>query len=341
MASFFARLGLAAVCLAGLVAGARAQSAEGFYKGKQITLLVYSGPGSPYEVYARLLAKYLPEHLPGHPSILVQFMPGAGGLKQVDYMNRIAARDGTVIGTIGRGLPFEPMIGKQEVEWDPLQFSWLGSMNSEASLAMSWNTSPVKTLDDLKKTELLVPGTGAGADSEIIPRAINTLAGTKFKIISGYKDTNEAALAMERGELSGIAYWAVSALMVVHPDWIRDRKINVLFQTGTTDISFLPGLPKIADSVVDPSDRKALDFLLAREIIGRPFLAPPGLPADRVKALRDAFNAVMREPGLQKDAEMARIGVDLVTGEQVDTLLKSAANSPPEVIARVKEALGR
>ncbi|MDT2023212.1 hypothetical protein [Methylocella sp. CPCC 101449] len=320
---------------------ARAQSVESFYKNKQLTILVYAGAGSPYDVYARLLAKYLPEYLPGKPAIIIQYMVGAGGLKVVDYMNRIAPRDGSLIGTIGRGLPFEPMLGARDVNWDPLQFTWIGSMNSEASLAMAWNTAPVKTLDDLKKTELIVPGTGVGADSEIIPRAINTLAGTKFKIISGYKDTNAAALAMESGELAGIAYWAVSALMVVHPDWVRDKKINILFQTGKTDISFLPGLPKIRDSVTDPIDKKALDFLLAREIIGRPFVAPPGLPADRVKALRQAFVDSMRDPELKKDAERARMGIDLVTGEEVDALLKDAANSPPDVLDRVKQALGR
>jgi hypothetical protein len=311
----FRRLaGMAFFAVAGLGV-ARAQSIENFYKNKQLTMIVYAGAGSPYDVYARLLAKYLPEYLPGKPGIIIQYMVGAGGLKAVDYMNR--------------------------VNWDPLQFTWIGSMNSEASLAMSWNTSAVKTLDDLKKMELMVPGTGVGADSEIIPRAINTLAGTKFKIISGYKDTNAAALAMESGEIGGISYWAISSLMVVHPDWVRDKKINILFQTGSTDISFLPGLPKIRDSITDPIDRKALDFLLAREVIGRPFVAPPGLPADRTKALRDAFAASMGDPELKKDAERARMGIDLVTGEQIDALLKDAANSPPEVLERVKQALGR
>jgi tripartite-type tricarboxylate transporter receptor subunit TctC len=337
----FRRLAAMAFFVVAGMGAARAQSIENFYKNKQLTMIVYAGAGSPYDVYARLLAKYLPEYLPGKPGIIIQYMVGAGGLKAVDYMNRIAPRDGSLIGTIGRGLPFEPMLGAHDVNWDPLQFTWIGSMNSEASLAMSWNTSLVKTLDDLKKMELMVPGTGVGADSEIIPRAINTLAGTRFKIISGYKDTNAAALAMESGEIAGISYWAISSLMVVHPDWVRDKKINILFQTGSTDISFLPGLPKIRDSITDPIDRKALDFLLAREIIGRPFVAPPGLPADRTKALRDAFAASMNDPELKKDAARARMGIDLVTGEQIDALLKDAASSPPEVLERVKQALGR
>jgi tripartite-type tricarboxylate transporter receptor subunit TctC len=262
-------------------------------------------------------------------------------LKLVDYMNRIAPRDGSVIGTIGRGLPFEPMLGKQEVDWDPQAFTWLGSMNREVSLAIAWHTAPVKTLDDLKNQELLVPGTGAGADSEIIPRAINNLVGTKFKIIAGYKDTSEAALQMQTGELQGIAYWSLTSILAPHPDWFRDRQINALFQTGTKDIDFLPGLPRIRDVVTDPVDKKALEFLLAREVIGRPFVAPPGLPAERTRALRAAFAASIKDPRLVKDAQTARMDADLVTGEEVEALLREAANSEPAVLARVKKALDR
>jgi tripartite-type tricarboxylate transporter receptor subunit TctC len=340
MSILFRRAAYAAAVLAMGVGFAQAQSDE-FYKGKQLNLLVYSGPGSAYDNYARLLARYLPEHLPGKPTIVVQNMQGAGGLKLVDYMNRIAPRDGSVIGTIGRGLPFEPMLGKQEVDWDPQAFTWLGSMNREVSLAIAWHTAPVKTLDDLKNQELLVPGTGAGADSEIIPRAINNLVGTKFKIIAGYKDTSEAALQMQTGELQGIAYWSLTSILAPHPDWFRDRQINALFQTGTKDIDFLPGLPRIRDVVTDPVDKKALEFLLAREVIGRPFVAPPGLPAERTRALRAAFAASIKDPRLVKDAQTARMDADLVTGEEVEALLREAANSEPAVLARVKKALDR
>lgn len=329
----------AGLCLA--AGPAPAQAPEPFYKGRQITLLVFSGAGSTYDTYARLLARHMGNHIPGKPSFVIQYIVGAGGLKTVDYLNRIAPRDGTVFGTIGRGLAFEPMLGKNEVNFDPLKFTWIGSMNREASLALSWGSSPVKTLEDLRAMELLVPGTGAGADSEILPRAFNNLAGTRFRVISGYRDTSEASLQLETGELQGIAYWSWSAIMTARPDWVRDRKVNLLFHTGVGDIAAAPGVPRIRDRVADPIDRKALEFLLAREILGRPFLAPPGLPAERAETLRAAFNAALRDPAFLLDAERGNIETDVVTAGEVEAVLRDAANAPPAVLSRVKKILDR
>jgi tripartite-type tricarboxylate transporter receptor subunit TctC len=337
-----ARLALASALL--LVGGARfagAQTIEQFYKGRQVTLIVFSGPGSTYDVYARLLARHLGDHIPGKPVFVVQNLLGAGGLKAIDYLNKIAPRDGSVIGTIGRGLPFEPMLGKNEVRFDPLAFTWLGSMNRETTLAMSWHTAKVKTFADLKQHELLVPGTGAGADSEIIPLAVNNLAGTRFKIIGGYRDTSEGALAMERGELDGLAYWSWSAIMAAHPDWLRDRKVNLLFHTGVAAIAGAPEVPSIRNLVENPTDKRALELLLAREILGRPFLAPPMLPADRAAALRAGFAASLQDPEFRKDAERARLDTDLVTADEVDAVIRNAAAAPLEVIERLKQVLDR
>jgi tripartite-type tricarboxylate transporter receptor subunit TctC len=320
---------------------AHAQTPEQFYKGRQLTMIVYSGSGSAYDVYARLLVRHLGNHIPGKPTFVVQNMQGAGGLKAVEYLYKFAAKDGTVMGTIGRGLAFEPMLGRNEVRFDPLQFTWLGSMNREATLAMAWHSAKVKTFEDLKRTELLVPGTGAGADSEIIPRAFNNLAGTKFKIIAGYRDTSEGALAMERGELDGLAYWSWSAIMAAHPDWIQDKKVNLLFHTGVRPILTVPDVPRIRDLVQIPTDKKALEFLLAREVLGRPFLAPPALPPDRAAVLRAAFAKTLRDPQFLQDAARSKLDTDLVTAEEVDTVLKDAADAPIDVIDRVKQALDR
>src|SRR5688572_9350882 len=228
-----------AVLAAGLVllpgaTVAHAQSVEEFYKGRQITMIVYSPAGSAYDIYARTLIRHMGKHIPGNPTFIVQYVVGAGGLKAIETLYRIAPKDGSVMGTVGRGLPFEPFLGRNELKYDPLRLTWIGSMNREATLAMSWHTvAKVKTYEDLTKNELLVPGTGAGADSEIIPLAFNSLAGTKFKIISGYRNTTEAALAMERGELEGLAYWSWSALKSIHPNWVPEKKVNLLFHTGT------------------------------------------------------------------------------------------------------------
>ena len=331
----------ATVSLVVYATAAQTQTPEQFYKGRQLTMVVYSGPASAYDVYARLLVRHMGNHIPGKPTFIVQNMQGAGGLKAIEYLYRIAPKDGSVMGTIGRGLAFEPVLGKNEIKYDPLQFTWLGSMNREATLAMSWHTSKVKTYEDLKNTELLVPGTGAGADSEIIPLAFNSLAGTKFKIIAGYKDTTDGALAMERGELDGLAYWSWSAVMSAHPDWVPTKKVNVLFHTGTQPIPEIRDAPLIRNLVTNPIDKKALDFMLAREILGRPFLAPPGLPPDRAAVLRAAFAATLRDPEFLKEAERSKLETNLVPAEEVETVLKEATNAPADVINRVKQALER
>ena len=320
---------------------AQAQTPAEFYKGKQIQMMVYSGAGSTYDTYARLLARHMNRFIPGSPNIIVQNMLGAGGLKLVDYLNRIAPKDGTVFGTVSRGNPFDPIMGKKDIDFDPLKLTWIGSMNREIAVALSWGPSPVKTFEDLRKTELLVPGTGAGADSEIIPRAYNNLAGTKVKIVSGYRDTAEATLQLETGELQGVAYWSLSAIQSLKPDWIPTRKINILFHTGATESPDLPGVPRIRTLIKDETDRKALEFLLAREVMGRPFVAPPGIPADRAKVLRDAFNATMTDPEFLKDAARGNVEVNLVTAEEVNTLLKEAAALPSAVIERARQVLDR
>jgi hypothetical protein len=246
----------AALLLAAGATVTNAQTTEEFYRGRQLTMVVFSGSASAYDVYARLLVRHLGNHIPGKPTFIVQNMQGAGGLKAIEYLYKIAPQDGSVMGTIGRGLAFEPMLGRNELKYDPLAFTWLGSMNREATLAMSWHTSKVKTYEDLTRTELLVPGTGAGADSEIIPRAFNNLAGTKFKIVAGYKDTTEGALAMERGELDGLAYWSWSAVAAARPDWLPQKKVNFLFHTGLTPIPALPDVPLIRNLVKNPTDKR-------------------------------------------------------------------------------------
>jgi tripartite-type tricarboxylate transporter receptor subunit TctC len=331
----------AALLLASGATVACAQTPEQFYNGRQLTMVVYTGAGSAYDIYARLLVRHLGNHIPGKPTFIVQNMVGAGGLKAIEYLYRIAPKDGSVIGTVGRGLPFEPMLGKNEIRFDPLAFTWLGSMNREVTLAMAWHTAKVKTFEDLKANELLVPGTGAGADSEIMPLAFNSLAGTRFKIVSGYRNTTEAALAMERGELDGLAYWSWSAIIAAHPHWVREKKVNLLLHTGVGPIPAAPDVPGIRQLVENAIDKKALELLLAREVLGRPFLAPPMLPPERAAVLRSAFAATLRDPEFRKDAERSRLEFDLVTGEEVDTVLKDAAAAPTAVIDRLKQALNR
>ena len=313
---------------------AQAQNAdELFFKRQPLSLISYS-PGVS-DLYARLLARHMGRFIPGNPNIVVQGMPGAGGLKAIEYLYNIAPKDGSVICTIGSGLPFEPILGRSELKFDPNRLTWLGSMSRSVSIGMSWHTSAVKTLDDLMQHELMIPGTGVGADSQLVPSAINQLTGTKFKIIPGYPNILQAALAMESGEVEGMGYWTWSSMMSAHPTWITERKVNILYHTGTEPQKELPGVPKIRDRGRTPVDAEALDFVLAREIIGRPFVAPPDLPPARAKILREAFAATLRDAEFLKDADKSRLDISLVDSDEATALLRKASSASPEVLRRV------
>lgn len=312
-----------------------------FYKGKQINVIIFQGPGTTYDVYARLLARHMGRFIPGNPTLIPQNMIGAGGLKATEYLYGIAPKDGSVIGEISPGNSFEPLLGGAKANFDPLKFTWLGSMDRNVSVAVSWYTQPFKTIDDIRTHEMITPGTGAGADSEIIPVALNTLVGTKFKIIPGYPGIANAALAMERGEIQGIGYWAWTGVKSSHGDWLRNHKLNIIYHTGLKDYAELPGVPKIRDYAKSEVDYKALDLLLAREILGRPFLAPPAIPADRAQALRTAFTKTLEDKNLLADAKKVKADIDLVTSGEVEALLKQIFAYPPDVIVRAKQALKR
>ena len=308
-------------------------SDEDFYRRQTISILSYS-PGVS-ELYARLLARHMGRFIPGSPHIIVQGMPGAGGLKAIDYLYNIAPKDGSVICTMGSGLPFEPMLGRSDLKFDPLKLTWLGSMSRSVSVAVSWHSSRVKTFDDLLAHELIIPGTGVAADTQLVPTAIHHLTGARFKLIPGYPNILEAALAMEKGEVEGMGYWTLGSIRSAHPDWIRDRKINFLYHTGTEPMPELPGVPMIRTRARNEVDAQALEFLLAREVIGRPFAAPPAIPPSRAKILRDAFMATLKDPEFLKEAEKSQFDISPVSGAEADALLKKASAASPEVIRRV------
>ncbi len=312
---------------------AQMESVDSFYRRRQLTIISYS-PGVS-ENYARLLARHMGRHMPGEPTFIVSGMPGAGGMKAADYLNTVAPRDGTVICSIGPGVPFEPMLGRSPVKFDPLALSWIGSISSSTAIAMSWHTSKIRTLDDLLRNELVVPGTGAGADTQIVPAAMNNLVGTRFRIIPGYQNILQAALAMERGEVDGMGYWTLSSMQAAQPNWLPEKKVNVLFHTANKQPDALPGVPMIRERARNSVDAQALDFILARELISRLFVGPPGVAPERNAALRGAFAATMRDADFLAEAAKMRLEIDPLTGEQVVDVLRKAAASPPEVLERV------
>jgi tripartite-type tricarboxylate transporter receptor subunit TctC len=327
--------------LASTTVQAQSDAVAKFYQGKSLNVIIFQGPGTTYDVYARLLTRHMGRFIPGNPTLIPQNMIGAGGLKATEYLYGIAPKDGSVFGEISPGNAFDPLLGGSKVEFDPLKFTWLGSMARNVSVGVSWHTQPFKTVDDVKAREMISPGTGAGADSEIIPIALNTLVGTRFKVIPGYPGIANAALSMERGELDGIAYWAWTGVKSSHPDWVRDHKLNIIYHTGTKNPPDLPNVPKIRDYAKSEIDHEALDLLLARETLGRPFLAPPALPADRSQTLRAAFAKTLADKDFLGDAAKVQADIDLVSADEVTSLLKQIFAYRPEVIERAKDALKR
>jgi tripartite-type tricarboxylate transporter receptor subunit TctC len=313
--------------------------ADDFYKDRSINVVIATNPGSGYDIYARLLITHMGKHIPGSPSLIPRNMIGAGGLRAAEYVYRVAPKDGTTIATVSRGLPFDNVLGRTDINIDPLKLTWLGSMNREISVAFSSSRSGVKDFSDLKRTELLTPGTGAGADSEIMPIAFNNLAGTKFKIVKGYKGTAEAALAVERGELDGIAYWSFGALKTIHAHWVQQKSINILFHTASGKFDALPDTPSILDLIEDETDRSALKFILAREALGRPFFTSPEIPAGQRAILRTAFSDTMNDQKLISEARERQLDIELVTGEQLEEILKQTNLVSNAVLDRVRQAL--
>lgn len=324
------------------VASAGAESLEEAYAGKQVSMIIYTTAGGTYDLYARLLSRHMPNHLPGKPKFVPKNMTGAGGITAARYIYSSAPKDGLTLGTIGRGLPFEPLLGgSKALDFDPLKFTWIGSMNKESSVAISWHTSPVKTARDLFSKELLIAGTSAGSDSQIIPEALNGVLGTKFKIISGYKDMQTATLAIERGEVQGVGYWGWVSLKSEKGDWVREKKVNLLFQTALQPHPELPNVPLATSLARDEQEARCLELLLARDVLGRPFVAPPDMPADRTKALRTAFDATLVDPELLAEAKKLNVEINPANAAEVEALLNRVMAFPADVVERTRKAMGR
>jgi tripartite-type tricarboxylate transporter receptor subunit TctC len=323
------------LCLFALPASAQPSVAD-FYKGKQVTILVGFTPGGSSSLYAQALARHMGRYLPGAPNFVVQHAPGAGGLVAANTIYNTAPRDGTIFAITGRAVAIEPLLGNKNAKFDAQKLNWIGTANVEYTTCISWHTAPVKTLQDAMTTELVVGGTGADATEVVFPKAANKMVGTKFKIVLGYHGSTEIMLAMERGELQGFCGIGWTFVKLRKGDWLRDRKINLLFQMSLEKHPDIPQVPALIDQAKTPEDRKVFEFLFAPQEMGRPFFAPPGVPPERVKALRDAFEKTLKDPQFLAEAEKMGIEVQHVGGEAIHTLLDRVYASPPEVIARAK-----
>lgn len=336
------RLGAAvilnAVCLL-WPSDAFSQSVESFYKSRPLNLLSASGPGGGYDVYARVMARHLPKHLAGHPSIIVKNMEGAGGLKATNYLANVAERDGSVILATYNTLSLQPLIDATGVQYDPRELNWIGSIGKQQNICTTWKThSEVKTLEDAMRKEVVVASTGPSNNNSTVPIVLNSLAKTKFKIIYGYT-TGTMRLAMESGEVEGICGLAYSTLMASDPAWILEKKVNILTQFAKVKMAALPDVPLASEFIKDPRDRMVYDVLTIPQEMGRPIVAPQRVPVERVAALRAAFNDTMKDPEFLSDAERSQLIVEPLTGQEMNAYIKEIYATPPEVLKRAANLL--
>jgi tripartite-type tricarboxylate transporter receptor subunit TctC len=328
------------VALALAPATVRADSVSDFYKGRQMTMILSADAGGGYASYANAFAPYLAAHIPGKPRIVVQYMPGAGGLRAMNYLYSAAPKDGSVVALVHSSVPFAPLYGLNQAKFDPRKINWIGSINATSGICVAWQTSNIKTWNDLFDKQFLVGSSGAGSQMETIPAMLNKLFGTKIKVISGYRGGNEVYLAMERGEVAGRCGGLISSINSTRPDWFAQKKVSVPVQIALERDPQFPDSPAVIEFAKDARTKQILQLVLAPMAMDRPILAPPGVPADRVAALKAAFHAAMADPAFLADAKKPRIEVKEVSGEKVAQLLATAFGMPPDVVKAANEAMG-
>jgi len=309
--------------------------AEDFYAGKQITFIVGAGPGGGYDLQARVVARHLGKHIPGNPAVIVQNVPSR--IAAANNMFSTVAKDGTVIALLQRGVLLAKLIYPSGVRYDIEKFHWLGSLNSETAVSLAWHTAPVKTTKDLFDKELIVGGI-TGVDPETTPRLYNSLIGTKFKVVTGYNSTAAIALAVERGEVQGIADWSWSSLKAVRPQWLKDKQATMLLQGALKNEPELGSLPNALDFIRNDADRKVMELHFSQKTAARPLVTPPEVPAERVALLRQAFEALARDQEFLAEMDKAKMEFDFVPGPAIDKIVAEIAATPLDVAERYAKA---
>jgi tripartite-type tricarboxylate transporter receptor subunit TctC len=305
----------------------------------QMTMVIGYPPGAIYDVYGRLVARHLGKHVPGHPTVVVQNMPGAGSLRSANYLYTVAPKDGSTIGLFARGIAMQPLLDPQGVAFDAQKFGWIGSTSSEVSVVIASATSPFKTIEQARAREMVVSASGSGADSVIFPYILNGVIGTKFKVVTGYPGNADMLLAVERGETDGNAGTSWISLVSIKPDWVRDKKINVLLQIASKKHPDLAQVPLALDFAKSESDARVLELIFSRLSMAYPFVAPPDLPPEQLQALRRSFDATMKDPEFLEEAKRQHLDIAPVSGEEIAAIIRKVYASPSDVIARAKAVL--
>lgn len=320
-------------------APATAASVESFYKGKTVKILIGSRAGGSYDAHGRLLARNLGRHIPGNPTIIAQNMPGAAGTRVANYLYKVAPRDGSVLASTLQTIAYAQAIGKRNVRFDAAKFNWIGAPDIPTATLTVWHTTGVKTLDDAKKKQVIMGVSTAGTTMEIFPTLTNNLLGTKFKMVTGYRGGKGVNLAMERGEVGGRGSNSWASWKAFHPGWVKQNKIRILLQIGLEKDPELPHVPLFLDIVSDADARKIVLLVSQSVAVGRPLMTAPGVPADRVAALRRAFDRTMLDPRYIADVKRVKMVLNPTNGETIQKLVTAIVNTPPEIIALVKATL--
>ena len=328
----------ALLCFIAPAAIALAQSPADFYKDRSVNLYIGYSPGGAYDLYSRVIARHMGAHIPGNPTLVPQNMEGAGSLRLANYLYRVAPQDGSAFGTFGRGIAFDPLLIGQGDAFDAQKFNWIGSANNEVSVCVAMKDSGITKFEDLFTKELTVGGTGASADTDQFPRVLNGVLGTHLKIVQGYPGGNDVVLAMERGEVLGRCGWSWSSMVSTHKSWLDDKRMSVLVQLSLTRHPDLPDVPLVMDFAKTDEQRAILKLIFARQVMGRPYVAPPNLPADRVAVLRQAFMDTMADKDLLAEANKAGLEINPVSGADVEKLVQDVYATPAGIIAKAKAA---
>ena len=317
-------------------------AADDFYAGKSITLLIGFSAGGGYDLYGRTLARFLGSHIPGHPQVIVQNMPGAGSLKLVNYLYNVAAKDGTVIGGFAPGIVAEPLLGHGEgAQFEATKFGWLGSMSQEVSVCALMASTGIATVADMQKKPMVIGASGGGAESDVFPTVLRNMFHWPIRIVTGYPGGTEITLAMQRHEVDGRCGWSWTSLLARNKAMLTSHEMNLTLEIALApdDDPLLSGVPLIMDLTTDPTLRAALKLIVSRQSIARPFAAPPGLPADRLALLRKAFDDTMRDPDFRAEAQKLDLEVRPVGGGAVEALIRDVYASPPEAIRIATDAI--
>jgi tripartite-type tricarboxylate transporter receptor subunit TctC len=331
---------IASALMFGLLS-ARAQPVADFYRGKTITIVVGSDSGGGYDLNARALARHMARHIPGHPNIIVQNKPGASSMVAANYVSEVASKDGTVIAAVQRPIPFQQLFGDVGVRYDPRHIQWLGSTSNELGVVAVWHTAPQRSAQDLFTMETVVGGNGAATDTELFPRALNYMLGTKFKIVSGYPGQAQIVLAMERGEVQGTGNWSWSDVEQQRPEWLRDGKIRLLLQLDLKKGAspYLREVPLAMDLAGSEEQRQVFKILMSMKALGRPYFVAAEVPKDRRDALRAAFMATVNDPDFQAEASRTPGVIDPVAGADMQKMVTDIYALPADIIVKAREAV--